>query len=58
MAPSISPETIKKINSLDSKITLVEKELLEVKALTTALQDILKKVLDTDRGVLNRLEKK
>jgi len=58
MAPSISPETIKKINSIDSKITLVEKELLEVKALTTALQDILKKVLDTDRAVLNRLEKK
>jgi len=57
MAPSISPETVKKINALDSKITLIEKELLEVKALTTALQDILKKVLDTDREVLNRLEK-
>ena len=57
-SPSISPETIKKINSLDAKITSIEKELLEVKALSNALQDILKKVLDTDREVLNRLEKK
>ena len=58
LAPSLPTDTIKKINSLDAKITSIEKEIMEVKSLSTALQDILKKVLDTDRQVLNRLEKK
>jgi hypothetical protein len=58
LAPSLPTDTIKKINSLDAKVTSIEKELMEVKALSNALQDILKKVLDTDRQVLNKLEKK
>ena len=53
-----SPETVKKIGSVDARLSSLEREMTEVKALAIALQDILKKILDTDRQILNRLEKK
>ena len=42
--------------SLDKKISNVETNLEEVKALTNALKSLLEKVLDTDRSVLAQLE--
>ena len=57
-SPSLSPETVKKIGSVDARLSSLEREMTEVKALAIALQDILKKILDTDRQILNRLEKK
>ncbi|MCR4334963.1 MAG: hypothetical protein NUV57_00310 [archaeon] len=56
-SPSLSPETIGKINALDKRMTSLEKEISETKANTIAIQDLLKKILETNKKTLLKLEK-
>ena len=56
-SPKISSETIGKIDSLDKRMSSLEKEIGETKANTIALQDLLKKILETDKKTLLKLEK-
>jgi len=44
--------------SLDKKISAIESDLAELKAISNALKSLLEKVLDTDRSVLSELEEK
>ncbi len=44
--------------SLDKKISAIESDLSELKAISNALKSLLEKVLDTDRSVLSELEEK
>jgi len=55
--PSLSPETIAKIDSLDTRMSSLEKEIRETKANTKALQELLKKILETNKKTLLKLEK-
>lgn len=44
--------------AIDKKISSIESELSELKALTNAVKSLMEKVLDTDRSVLTELEEK
>ncbi len=57
-APRLSSETIGSIGSLDKRISMLEKQVAETKANTIALQELLKKILETDRKTLLELQKK
>ena len=46
-----------RIKAIDFRISSLEKEIVETKANTIALQDILKKILETDRRTLSELQK-
>ena len=51
-------ELNEKIVRFDKKMMDLAKDIMEVKAQTTALKEVLEKVLDTDRSVLSELESK
>ena len=53
-----SPELVGKVNALQAQLTALSSDVSDVKALTKALQTVLKKVLETDRDVLANLQKK
>ncbi len=44
--------------SLDKKISSIESDLSELKAISNALKSLLEKILDTDRSILTELEEK
>lgn len=52
------PGAIATDSSLNKKLNELQKDIGEVKAATSALQDLLKKILSTNRSILIRLEKK
>ena len=56
--PRISGEEIAKLSALDTRISALEREIGETKANTIALQDLLKKILETNRKTLIELQKK
>lgn len=51
-SPLIGSEAAEKINSIDKKINVLEKEIGEVKANTIALQSLLKKILEANRKII------
>ena len=55
-SPKISPATIAKIDALDKRMSGIEKEIGETKANTIALQDLLKKILETNKKTLLKLK--
>ena len=55
--PKLSPETIAKIDVLDTRMSALEKEISETKANTIALQELMKKILETNKKTLIKLEK-
>lgn len=57
-APALSPETIGKINALDSRISSLERLVSETKGNTEALKELLQKILETNRKALLELERK
>lgn len=54
---SLSPEVIAKIDIIEKKLVLLEKDLGEIKASENALQSLLKKILDANKEILNKLSK-
>jgi len=57
-SPKISGEQMAKLGALDVRISSLEREVSETKANTIALQELLKKILETDRKTLLELQKK
>ena len=55
--PSLSKEDIAKLSMLDKRMSSLEKEISETKANTIALQSLLKKILETNKKTLLKLEK-
>lgn len=55
--PSISPQMIAQINSIEKKVIALEKELGEIKASENALQSLLKKILEANQSILNKMKK-
>jgi len=55
--PSLSKEDIAKLSMLDTRMSSLEKEISETKANTIALQSLLKKILETNKKTLLKLEK-
>ena len=55
--PSLSKEDIAKLSMLDTRMSALEKEISETKANTIALQSLLKKILETNKKTLLKLEK-
>ena len=55
--PSLSKEDIAKLSMLDKRMSSLEKEISETKANTLALQSLLKKILETNKKTLLKLEK-
>lgn len=55
--PIIPVETISKINSIEKKIIGLEKELIDIKASQNALNSLLKKILEANQQILNKLKK-
>src|SRR3989338_7456693 len=51
-SPKLSSESIGKLNALDKRISWLEKEVAETKANTIALQELLQKILETNRKTL------
>ncbi|MEM4363653.1 MAG: hypothetical protein QXU92_02795 [Candidatus Diapherotrites archaeon] len=56
--PKIDPETIAKLSALDYRISELEKEINETKAIVNATQSLLQKILETNREILLELQKK
>ncbi len=56
--PQIDVETIAKINAIDGRISSLESAVNETKANTKALQELLKKMIDTNKQILMELQKK
>lgn len=56
--PKIDTETIAKLSALDYRISELEKEISETKAIANATQSLLQKVLETNREILLELQKK
>jgi hypothetical protein len=56
-AMPISQDSSKAI-SLDKKVSAIESDLSEVKALSNALKSLLEKILDTNRSILTELEER
>lgn len=57
-APRLSAETVSKLGALDSRLSGLERQVAETKANTLALQELLQKILDTNRKILIELQKK
>lgn len=55
--PVIPVETISKINSIEKKVIGLEKELIDIKASQNALNTLLKKILEANQQILNKLKK-
>jgi len=57
-AATLSPETIGKLTALDERITSLEKEVADTKAIANAVKGLLEKILETDKKVLLEVKKK
>lgn len=57
LAPAIPAQTIAQINAIEKRFHAMEKELVEIRAGTNALSTLLKKILETDREILNQVKK-
>lgn len=55
--PVIPVETISKINSIEKKILGLEKEMIDLKAGQNALNSLMKKILEANQQILNRMKK-
>ena len=55
--PVIPVETIAKINSIEKKVIGLEKEMIDIKASQNALNTLLKKILEANQQILNKLKK-
>lgn len=56
--PTLSQSAVTQVSGLDKRISGLEKQIAETKANTIALQDLLKKILDTNKKTLLELQKK
>ena len=56
--PTFSQDAVVKVGGLDKRISALEKQIAETKANTIALQDLLKKILETNKKTLLELQKK
>lgn len=55
--PVIPVETISKINSIEKKILGLEKEIIDLRAGQNALHSLMKKILEANQQILNRMKK-
>ncbi|MBN2127137.1 MAG: hypothetical protein JW703_01960 [Candidatus Diapherotrites archaeon] len=53
-----SSEVIGKINALEKKLTEIEKNVIETKAANSALQNLMQKILSTERDILLEMKSK
>ena len=53
-----SQELLSKMIELNARISTLEKQLSEIKALNSATKSLLEKIFETDRSVLSELERK
>ncbi len=57
-SPAVPAGAVGKIDLIDKRISSLEKEVVEIKAATNALQSLLKKILSTDREILSNISRK
>ena len=58
LAPQMPLQTISQISVIEKRINQIEKELGEISANTNALSSLMKKIIETEREILNELKKK